>query len=605
MNVDSEIYNYVKTDIKGSEDTFFCLFICVICLFLVTGCGSAGKAGNETVGLKSNVDSLQLGVAFDEITKKAGLSDFHYDNGSYGEFFLPEIMGGGVAFIDYDGDTYQDMLLAKGGSMKEGEESSIDGLALYRNLNGSGFEEVTKEMGLNDVQAYGFGFTVGDYDNDGDDDFFLATLTNNRLFRNDGNKFTDVSKASGIFKKNVWSACALFIDADRDGLLDLFVGNYAKWSRRKDRSLFCTENGRTDDYCSPDMYIGEPCSFYYNNGDGTFSEEAEKRGLHQNTPTKTLGVVEVDYNKDGWPDLFTANDAVPDLVFKNNGDGTFSETGMAMGVGFGVDGSPTAGMGAAVGDVRNDGSHSVFIGNFSKKMMTVLRCTENGVYVNDSGPSLIGKQSLLSLNFGLSLFDAELDGDLDLFAANGHVFLSVGEKSKNITLLQRPHFFINDGKGKFKDIIAESPTFFKDPMLARSTAYADIDLDGDLDLIVTENTGPIHVMQNNSKSGNVLKILLKGSEGNKNAVGAKITIEYGDGLKQFRYAKSSDSYLSQSEFPVTIGLANETKIHSLIVSWPGGGESDYRNIDINQFIKIEEGKQEFEVIKKFGTMGAS
>ncbi|GAA3576013.1 VCBS repeat-containing protein [Snuella lapsa] len=389
-------------------------------LLVILSCQSKDKNRQATKELSyTSSNSAQTEVMFNNISKAVGLGNFHYDNGSYGEFFLPEIMGGGVAFIDYNGDNYQDMLLVNGGTMKEGEEQSIDGLSLYKNVEGKTFKDVTKEMGLDNIHAYGFGFTVGDYDNDGDDDFFLATLTHNRLFRNDGSTFTDVSKTSGIYEKNVWSTCAMFIDADRDGLLDIFVGNYAKWSRRKDRSLFCTENGRTDDYCSPDMYIGEPCSFYHNNGDGTFTEDAKQRGLHINAPTKTLGVVEVDYNKDGWPDLFTANDAVPDLVFKNNGDGTYTETGMGMGVGFGVDGAPTAGMGAAVGDVRNDGSHSVFIGNFSKKMMTVFRFSEQGVYVNDSGPSQIGRQSLQSLNFGLSLFDAELDGDLDLFAANG------------------------------------------------------------------------------------------------------------------------------------------------------------------------------------------
>ena len=461
------------------------------------GCGNITDKGNFFT-TKQDIDSLQKGVSLDEITRKSGLAGFKYDNGAYGEFFLPEIMAGGVAFIDYNQDDYQDILLVKGGTMKEGETDKIDGLALYRNINGSKFEDVTAEMGLKDIHTYGFGFTVGDYDNDGDDDFFLASLNNNFLFRNDGKTFTNVSHESGLSKDNLWSACALFIDADKDGWLDIFVGNYAKWSRRKDRSLFCTVDGRSDDYCSPDMYEGEACSFYHNNGDGTFTEEAGMRGLHNPMPTKTLGVVEIDYDDDGWPDLFMANDAVPDLLFKNLGDGKFKEVGMALGVYFGVDGSPTAGMGVAVGDVRNDGSHTIFVGNFSDQMMTVFRYNEYGVYENDTEYSRIGRQTMNSLNFGLSLFDVELDGDLDIFAANGHVFLGAGVKEKNTTLLQRPHFFINNGKGEFSDIVNASPSFFKDDMLARSTAYADIDLDGDLDLIITENTGPVHLMQNNS-----------------------------------------------------------------------------------------------------------
>ncbi len=574
------------------------IFLSLFCLYL-PGCNAPGNNSKNYSVADPQADSLQLGVKLYDITNELGLGEFHYDNGSYGEYFLPEIMAGGIAFIDYNGDHYQDILLVKGGSMKEGEESDIDGLALFKNVDGLRFEDVTDEMGLKDIHTYGFGFTIGDYDSDGDDDFFLASLTNNYLFRNDGVRFTNVSNESGIFAKNVWSACALFVDADRDGWLDIFVGNYAKWSRRKDRSLFCTVNGLTDDYCSPDMYQGEACSFYHNNGDGTFTEIANEIGLHNPFPTKTLGVVELDYNNDGWPDLFMANDAVPDLLFENQGDGTYKETGMALGVYFGVDGSPTAGMGVAVGDTRNDGYHTIFVGNFSKRMMTVLRYTEHGVYINDAEASLIGRKTINSLNFGLSLFDVDLDGDLDMFAANGHVFLAAGEKEKNTSLLQRPHFFINDGTGKFTDVVSESPTFFADSMLARSTAYADIDMDGDMDLVITNNTGPIHIMRNESNKGNLLKILLRGNDGNRNAIGAKVIIHYGDSLRQLRFVKSSDSYLSQSEFPITFGLGQENKVNEIVISWPAGQESVFQNIDANQFIKIKEGKLDFDLIKKF------
>ncbi len=577
------------------------LTICIFWVFLQS-CDYRKHDDSEKIAIDPKADSLQMGVAFSEITKKSGLGKFHYDNGSYGEYFFPEIMGGGVAFIDYNGDAYQDILIVKGGSMKEGDEAHLDGLALYKNVGGAYFENVSKSMDLKDIHTYGFGFTVGDYDNDGDNDFFLASLGNNLLFRNDGNKFTDVSKESGVGKDSVWSACGLFVDADRDGWLDIFVGNYAKWSRRKDRSLFCTVDGKNDDYCSPDMYEGEPCFFYHNNGDGTFTEEAKIRGLHNPVPTKTLGVVELDYNDDGWPDLFMANDAVPDMLFENLGNGRFKEVGMALGVYFGVDGSPTAGMGVAVGDVRNDGSHNIFVGNFSDKMMTVFRYTEYGVFESDTEYTQIGRQTINSLNFGLSLFDAELDGDLDIFAANGHVFLGAGVKEKNTSLLQRPHFFINNGKGIFTDIVSQSPTFFKDSLLARSTATADIDMDGDLDLIITDNTGPVYLMQNDSKKGNVLKILLKGIHGNTNAIGAKIIINYGDSLRQTRYVKSSDSYLSQSEFPVTFGLADELWVHSIRINWPSGKESNFQDVEANQFILIEEDKGKFDMIKNYDSI---
>lgn len=562
--------------------------------------GCSGVDHNGQFASKQLEDSLQQGIFLNEVTKKAGLANFEYDNGAYGEFFFPEIMGSGVSFIDYDQDNFQDILLVNGGSLKENEKEMVDGLTLFRNIDGVRFENVTEQVGLKDIHTYGFGFTVADYDNDGDDDFFLAALDNNMLFRNDGGWFTDVSIESGVGGGNLWSACALFIDADRDGWLDIFVGNYVKWSRRKDRSLFCSVDGRTDDYCSPDMYEGEACSFYHNNGDGTFTEEAGLRGLHNPMPTKTLGVVEIDFNDDGWPDLFMANDAVPDLLFQNQGDGTFKEVSMALGVYFGVDGSPTAGMGVAVGDVRNDGLHSIFVGNFSDKMMTVFRYTEHGVYVNDADYTGIGRQTINSLNFGLSLFDVELDGDLDLFVANGHVFLGAGTKKKNTTLMQRPHFFINNGRGEFSDIVKASPTFFKDSLLARSTAYADIDLDGDLDLIITDNTGPIYLMRNDSKRGNVLKLLLKGAHGNLNAIGAKIVVHYGDSLRQIRYVKSSDSYLSQSEFPATFGLADAQQVDSIQINWPSGKVSNFHDIKANQFIQIEEGDEEIQTIKNFG-----
>ena len=536
----------------------------------------------------------EVNIEFTEITPTCGIN-FKHESGAYGEFFMPETMGSGGAFLDYDKDNYQDILLIGGGAWKKSEHQKVGTLRLYRNQGDGTFEETTQQMGLDKIKDYGFGATVGDYDNDGDDDVYVTTLTENLLLRNDGTKFTEVAQSAGVAGKAVWSTASIFMDVDKDGFLDLFVGNYVKWTQEIDRNIFCSLDGVNDNYCHPNLYEGEQGVFYYNNGDGTFSDQTKARGftgVGDIAPMKTLGLAAIDFDQNGYPDLVFANDMQPDLLFQNRGDGTFQEVGTTAGIAYNRKGQPRAGMGIVVGDLDNSGFESIVVGNFSRQPLSVYRSLPNGVFKDNAYTSKMGEASFLTLTFGLTLMDADLDGDQDVFAANGHVFTDIEKKAANIKYRQTPHFFVNNGNGIFADKAAEIGGLFQENMVARGSATADIDLDGDLDLLVTENNGAVHLLRNDTESSHhFLRLLLKNPKGNANAIDAKATLFY-NGKKQMRRVKSSDSYLSQSEFPLTFGLGDAEKVDSLKIDWGNGEVSVFEEVKVDKFYlvntKLEE-----------------
>ena len=536
-------------------------------------------------------------VQFQDMTAAAGLEAFVHVNGASGAAWEPEIMGGGAAFLDYDGDEWMDLLLVGGGSFREAEFRDVPAVWLYRNQGDGTFRLVNEEVGLEGVRTYGMGLAVADYDNDGDADFLLTSLYENLLFRNDAGPrpglrtFTEVGAESGIGARRDWSTSAVFFDADRDGWLDLFVANYLLWSPETDRN--CEYRGRKG-YCTPDESSGVPDRFYRNNGNGTFSDRTEEAGFYATVSPrrmKGLGVVELDFNDDGWPDLFVANDTERDLLYVNRGDGTFDERGVEMAVAYSAEGIARAGMGADVGVVDSSGRPTIFVGNFSRESVGVYRYDEAGFFESRDVSSRVSVPTNHTLTFGLFLFDVELDGDLDLFLANGHVQEFVHEKTPGTSFRQPAQLLANDGNGVFMEIGAgRSP--FDQQFVGRGAAYADYDRDGDLDVVITENGGPVRLWQNRNRSAQSVRLVLHGAPpSNRDAYGSVVTARVGD-RRIVRRLHGGSSYLSQSEPVVTIGVAGEAVVEELTIRWPDGTHQRMGAVPAGAEVHVLQGRED-------------
>ena len=533
-------------------------------------------------------------ITFTEVTSESGLGKFYHDNGSFGEMWFPEQMGSGGGFVDYNNDSWVDILLVGGGGWANHTKRNIKTLWLYKNNKDGTFSEVTEETGLGFINTYGLGIVSADYDNDGDQDIFLTSLDRNILLRNDNGIFNDVSQSSGLGNRIEWSSSAIFFDADKDGWLDLYVGNYAIWSPASD--LWCSLDSKTKVYCPPEMYTGLPSRFYYNNGDGTFTDHTQIAGFLP-APGKSLGVVHLDYNNDSWPDLAVANDGERDLLYQNNGDGTFTEKGTELGMAYGENGEARAGMGIDAGIVDSSGHPSIFVGNFSNEMIGVYRYSGKGWFNDRAALSRIGRTSYLSLTFGLFLFDVDLDTDLDLFVGNGHVYPFRTKDQEGITYRQVSQLFTNDGSGVFAYANELIAGVLDNKMVVRGAAVGDYDRDGDLDILLTENNGPVHLWRNDIKNKNYLRVFLEGETSNKDALGAKVVIAIDD-YKMERIIRTGSSYLSQSELVATFGLGNHTTIDSLSIIWPSGKIDTFTNIKNNRELFIKEGARRIETLSR-------
>lgn len=500
-------------------------------------------------------------------------------------------MGAGSGFLDYDGDGWLDLLLVGGGAWPGHSEKKVPALRLYGNNRDGTFTEQTEAAGLGSISAYGFGITAADYDNDGDEDFYFTTLHENMLFRNDGGRFTEAGKEAGVAGEPAWSTAAIFFDAERDGYLDLYVGNFVDWSPEKD--FPCLLDKKNKGYCTPEVYEGVPGRFYHNNGDGTFEDRTEEAGFLP-APGKTLGVAELDFNRDGWSDLVIANDTQRDLLYENNGDGTFSERGMLSGIAFDEHGFARAGMGVDAGMVDNSGEVSIFVGNFSREMIGVYRYLGNGIFLDRAALSQIGQPSLMTLTFGLFLFDVDLDGDLDLFAANGHTQVEIKRIQAGVTYRQKSQLFLNKGDGTFEEADQPPGNPLAQQMVARGAAYADFDRDGDLDLLIVENGGPAHLWQNDLNGGGAfLRVHLEGRQSNRDGIGTRVVVHAG-GQRMERRIRTGSSYLSQSEKTTTFGLGNAARVDSLLIYWPSGQIDRFLDIDANRELRLVEGIEDLE-----------
>jgi len=521
------------------------------------------------------------GVRFQDVTRAAGIR-FVHNSGRAGKKYLPETLGSGVGLFDADGDGWLDILFVNGHDWtpRPGHPSLP---ALYHNNHDGTFTDVTRGSGL-DVELYGLGVAVGDYDNDGREDVYLTALEGDRLFHNrGGGKFEDVTASSGIHNASFGTSAA-WLDFDRDGKLDLFVANYVQWSPEKD--LWCSLDGQTKSYCTPESYKGTSVKLYRNLGDGRFADVTAQAGLADPT-SKSLGVTILDVDGDGWPDIFVANDTQPNKLYVNRRDGTFVERGLEAGVAFGEDGVARGAMGADAADYDRSGRPHLLVGNFSNQMLGLYHNEGNVVFVDEAPRSAVGRASLLSLTFGAFFFDYDLDGRPDIFAANGHIEEEIGRVQPRIQYREPPLLFHNLGDGRFEPVTAAAG--LDQPMVARGAAYGDLDHDGDLDIVVSENHGPAHLFRNLGGSGNHwLRVELRGSRSNRDGIGAIVRVESAGG-KQWTMVRSGSSYCSQSELQPTFGLGRDTTV-ALEVEWPSGSRQRFSGLAADRLVVVDEDK---------------
>jgi enediyne biosynthesis protein E4 len=544
----------------------------------------AAAAAIVTLSLRVPMTAAPAPLTFADATTAAGIN-FVHNSGRAGQKYLPETMGSGGAFVDLNGDGWLDIVLVNSRDWKPrpGRRSLP---AIYRNNGNGTFTNVTAASGL-DVETYGMGIAVGDYDNDGRDDLYVTSLDGDRLFHNDGNfKFRDVSKTAGIANASFGTSAAWF-DYDRDGKLDLFVANYVQWSADKD--IYCSLDGTTKSYCTPESYKGTASKLYHNLGNGKFEDVSARAGVADPT-SKSLGIAVVDYDADGWPDLFIANDTQPNKLYRNNHDGTFTEKGVAAGVAFSEDGVARGAMGADAGDYDGSGRAHLLVGNFANQMLALYRNEGNGLFVDEAPTSTVGRASLLSLAFGVFFFDYDLDGKPDIFAVNGHIEEEIGRVQPKVQYKQIPLMFHNLGQGRFESVGGSLGPAFNVAQVGRGAAYGDFDRDGDLDILITNNQGPARLLRNDGGNRNHwLTIRTVGVKSNRDGIGAIVRVETPSGVL-WQTVHSGSSYCSQSDLALTFGLGDATTARAIEVIWPSGAKDRVTNVAANQFVRIEEGK---------------
>jgi hypothetical protein len=521
-------------------------------------------------------------VRFTDVTREAGIV-FEHNNGAFGKKYLPETLGSGCAFLDYDSDGWEDILLINGMDWPSHFRRRTT-MQLYKNNRNGTFTEVTRKAGL-DVEMYGIGGAVADYDNDGFPDFYITCYGQNRLFHNNGNgTFTDVTERAGLGGYSSLSTSALWFDYNRDGHLDLLVANYVQWSPGKD--IYCSLDGKTKSYCTPEAYPGTTCWLFRNRGDGTFEDVTGKAGLHDPT-SKSLGLALIDYDMDGWPDVFIANDTQPNKLYHNNGDGTFRETAVNAGVAFSEDGVARAGMGTDAADYDNSGLPSLVVTNFSQQMVGLYRNEGHGFFIDEAPQSAIGKSSRLTLGFGCFFFDYDLDGRLDLLVANGHIDATIVRVESQIGYAEVPHLFHNEGHGQFRDVAAWVGNSFALPKVARGCAYGDYDNDGDLDVLMTTNNGPAFLYRNDGSTNRSIRFRPIGRQSNRDGVGTNIRIWTEEGMRWLT-VKSGSSYLSHSERTVTFGLGEHTGVDRVVLEWPSGHQQELGKLAAGRTYLVDE-----------------
>jgi hypothetical protein len=556
-------------------------------LFLATALAGCNEATPSTKiagpvapkNVKLAQDIVLPKVKFKEITAEAGIT-FRHTNGMTGEKLLPETMGSGAAFLDYDNDGDQDLFLVNSCAWPGAKDASKPTQCLYQNDGKGNFKDVTKEAGL-DKTFFGMGVAVGDYDKDGDDDLYVTALGGGHLFQNNKGKFVDVTESTNTKAADGWLTSAAFFDMENDGDLDLFVCCYVNWSADFDKAQTFQIVGAGRAFGPPNAFRGSFCVLLRNDG-GKFTDVSEESGIRirkaelKDPLAKSLGVAPQDIDGDGLVDIAVANDTVPNFLFHNRGNGKFEEEGIRCGVAFDQAGSPRGAMGIDWGDFRNDGSLGLAVANFANEMIALYVADEpKELRFSDMAPYYgLGAPTQPPLKFGLFFFDYDLDGRLDLMTANGHLENDIAKVQASETYEQPAQLYWNTGRAGREMFVLVGPKeagedLFK-PMVGRGSAYADIDGDGDLDVVLTANGGPARLFRNEGGSGNHwIRLSLRGNGSNRDAIGAKVVVKSKD-LEQRRQLFPAKGYLSSVEKTLTFGLGNRDSVESIEIVWPSG-----------------------------------
>lgn len=546
-------------------------------------------------------------IRFTDVTAAAGI-DFVHATGAFGEKWMPETMGSGVVVLDYDGDRWPDLFFVNSTGWEGRAEDRGARSTLLRNLGDGTFRDVTREAGL-DRPIYGMGAAAADFDADGDADLYLTAVGDNRLYRNDGGRFTDVTAETGTAGNApgaadpAWSTASAWFDADGDGWLDLLVCNYVDWTPETD--LFFTRDGVNKSYATPEEYNGESCRLLRNEpasvGAGgssapgataqsarRFRDVTAESGL-ENPEGKSLGIVIDDFTGDGLPDVAIANDTYQNFLYENLGEGNFVDVALDAGVAFDEFGRARAGMGVDVGDILNRGQLSIAIGNFSNEPVSLFTQIQEGLFQDLAGSARLTRSTLLPLTFGLRFADFDRDRYVDLVLGNGHIEPEIEAIQGDVTFAQPPQLFRNNGRGGFEDAGALVGGGFDEPIVARGVATFDYDRDGDLDLVISTNGGPAKLFRNDLEPGpGWVRLRLEGAVPNLGAVGATVQVFVGDVAQRFVVSTAS-SYLSQSEAnPVLAGLGGGARADSVVVVWPGGARTVTGPVEAGAVLTIRE-----------------
>ena len=523
----------------------------------------------------------QMTTQFIDVTAEAGIAFKHINGASDRKFYL-ETMGSGAAFLDYDNDGDLDLYIVNGAPLPGFETTDLPTNILYQNNGNGRFSDVTAAAGVGDT-SYGMGCVAADYDNDGDADLYITNFGENLLYRNNGDStFTDVTTHAGVGNGEKWSSSCAFVDYDHDGNLDLYVVNYLDYDIGKDRDWHDSRGQRI--YSNPQVYAGISDTLYRNNGNGTFTDVTRQAGVYNNDG-KGLGVTCGDYDNDGRIDIYVANDTTPNFLYRNAGGGRFVDIGPFAGAAYNEHGVSEGGMGVDFGDYNNDGALDIFVTNFSNETNTLYHNTADGALIDFTNIAGLGEVSFLKLAFGTKFFDANNDGALDLFVANGHLYPT---ESDALEYAQTDQLFINTGDGTFAEASDRSGEYFSTKRVGRGAAFGDYDNDGDTDLFVVNLNQEGTLLRNEGGNNhNWLMIQTVGTKSNRDGIGARVEV-ITRSHSQMKEVQAGSSYLSGHDLRLLFGLGTETIAETVKIIWPSGIEQTLVDVEANQMLVITE-----------------
>ena len=528
------------------------------------------------------------GIQFVDVTQEAGIHWKHTDGRSGQKYFM-ETLGSGAAFFDYDADGDPDLYFVNGAPLPGYVAQEVPTNCLYRNNGDGTFTDVTEESGVGDT-GYGHGCAVGDYNNDGQLDLYVTNYGTNRLYRNNGDgTFTDVAEIAGVTEPR-WSSSCAFADYDRDGNLDLYIVNYIVFDIDENPWCGLKEKGIRA-YCEPDNFPAQSDTLFRNNGDGTFTDVTKSAGIY-NTTGKGLGVVWGDYNNDGAPDIYVANDSTENFFYHNNGDGTFEEVGFMVGVALSEDGAAENGMGTAFGDWNNDGWLDLTVTNYAQQTNTLYHNDADGFFTDATATTKTAQLTYPYLGWATAFIDYDNDGYQDLFVANGHLHENLAELGQQGTYGQRNLLFRNNYNNTFTEVSETLGPGMKLEDVSRGATFADYDSDGDIDIVVTNSNTAPHLLRNDGgNQKNYLQIRLIATQGTTDAIGARVKITTGE-LTQTREVRSGDGYLSQRDLTLHFGVADYAQIDSIEIQWQSGAKQLIKSVPANQVLSLKEDSDE-------------